>query len=404
MRNSSLLILIMIVLASCSSDSKVEPGGDAGGYDEIISVSCQPRKAAVGIDDEESGTDAESIIIDGFDVNSRLYFSQMGNSTPPNFDNQDPDAFPYLYIYGYYPNTEATWEKDYNFKAVTGRQSFDWDLVKALGSVGNAFSFYAFYFPVDNRIRFNVERDQTGGPQDQYSKENFMKSDIMGAYHATSSLYTRMRFNLWHLMTYLKVTVYVPVFKNEQDNDGNVSISGFGPGAMLGAYVYDAYSEFDIEWYANRSSDTQAPAVQAKGSKGNIKMYAHKPDETNIKYDLSLTPFYPKNGSDNNESFDDVREYTFSVLFPTQAFGDKEFLYFALKSPADKIRYYSFASPLAVNNEVGDAFSLTQGTLQHLYLYLPRVTNEAILIGAKILPWQNAVTDMTVIKNQESGN
>lgn len=394
---SFILVMLPVVMASCSSDSKAEP--DSKSEDtETIGVSFQSRIVAAGIDDsdaDESATsDLASIVIDGFDENSRLYFSQMGPSIPPNFTDASSSGYPYQYIYGYYPNADATWEKEYNFRSIEGRDPFDWDFVKAVGSVGNAFSFYAFYFPVDNTIRFNVETDQTGGDENPYSKENFMKSDIMGAYHATSSLYTRMRFRLWHLMTYLKVTVYVPVFKNETDANGNVSISGYAPGAMLGGFVYDAYSAFDIEWYANRSSDIQAPVIVAVGNKGNIKMYRHQTDESTI-INKELTPFYA-NGSTGVAQYDDVREYTFSVLFPTQAFGDNNFLYFALTSPTGKIRYYSFASPLAVNNEEGDAFSLTQGTLQQLYLYLPRVTNEAILVGAKILPWRDAVTDMTV--------
>lgn len=398
MKHIIFCILALLAFVSCRSDNDPapEPGRD-GGVVDVVTVASQPRRAAQGIDDDaetDDNNDTASIIIDGFDSSSLLYFSQMGVSLPPNFSNMTTEAFPYLYIYRYYRNDDATWEADYNFKTETGRLPFDWDVVKSIGSVGNAFSFYAFYFPVDNTPRFYVEKDQTGGAAQPYSKNNFMKSDIMGAFHATSALYTRMRFNLFHLMTYLKVTLYVPVFDGKTSDDySNSSYSGFLAGALQGAYVMNAFTDFSIEWYANRSSDVQAPVVEANGTKSNIKMYRHLTDENRIIEDFPIGDYF--NGNADVDDTESVREYTFSVLFPTQSFNDN-FLCFALRAPDGKMKYYYFSSS-QIMSETGN-LGLTQGTLQQLYLYLPRKTNETILVGAKILPWKDAVTDMTVTK------
>ena len=300
----------------------------------------------------------------------------------PNFSDFGESASPYCYRYQYNPDALANWDSGYNFKCKNGCTPFDWTAVPALGSVGNAFSFYAMYFPGDNTVKWAVETDQS-------AKENFIKSDIMGAYHATSALYTRLRFNLFHLMVYLKVTIYVPTFKDSANND-NYNYSGFEENAVIGAYVLNANTQFDIDWLAVRSSDKMAPLTQSKESKANIKMFSH-PSSGEVEQ-IDVRNYY--NGGTLLQ--DDVRTYTFSVIFPSQAFGDN-FLCFALKDIDESTRYFYFSG----SQIVGDSgnYSLSQGTLQQLYLYMPRNSNETILVGADILPWKDSVTDMTVTKD-----
>lgn len=176
-----------------------------------------------------------------------------------------------------------------------------------------------------------------------------------------------------------------------------MSLSGFKAGAMRGAYVMNANTGFSIEWRANRSSDTDAPLTQASGNKTKITMYAHTPDESNIIEGFEVKDYY----RDESLETDRVRRYDFSVLFPAQSFGDN-FLCFELQDVNDAMKYYYFSG----NQIVGDTgnYGLTQGTLQELHLYLPRTTNQAILVGAKILPWQDAVTDMTVTKDKKEND
>lgn len=398
--------LLASMMISCREDDPSrEPETITGPVLNSIYVTGEEPTAPEGLGDDDD-ENSKPIKITGFDDNSLLYFSQMPQSASPNFSDQSSSAEPYLYIYKYNKNEGATWENGENFSnADSQRFSFDWDFVKGIGPNGNAFKFFAFYYPVENVVRWNVETDQTGGPADPFDQKNFMKSDIMGAYHATSAIFTRMRFRLFHLMTYLKVTLYVPVYKdNISDPDNNTdpdkwSYSGFNAGAMKGGYILNAYKDFSIEWSAAKSSDTEAPLVQIpnNAARSNIKMYEHQPDE-NVTKIINVKPYYSGTVEGITENKDEVREYNFSVLFPTQPVNDN-FICFALTTPGGDTKYYYFSSSQIIGAE-GDSFGLTQGTLQQLYLYLPRKTNQTILVGAKILPWNDSVTDMTVNKQK----
>lgn len=394
----------MLALISCNNAE--DEADTVGRLVTSIPVSLQQPKVAVGLDRTRDGSaEGENngddlIITESFTNGDKLYFSQLGPSQDPNFSKTpgNPPTTPYLYIYDYKGDTGATWADGYNFSYNQEEErAFDWDDVRTLGTVGNSFSLYAFYFPIDNAIRFNVEKDQS-------EEGNFRKSDIMGAYHATSSLYTRLRFRLFHLMVYLKVTLYVPVYEDNKSPDatqGNYEYSGFGPGAVQGAYVLNAATDFSIEWRANRSSDTEAPLAQtaSTSAKTNIRMYSHEVSEAIIE-DFQVTDYY----TDQNITKDRVRAYQYSVLFPAQDWQNGNILCFALKDVDESIRYFYFAKHQLKGSEASN-FGLTQGTLQQLYLYLPRKTNETILVGAQILPWSPAVTDMTVTeKTTDSDN
>ena len=384
-----LFILPVILVCSCSTTDRDDEPSPATGHivPELYAASNMPLAApGVDVDDNEGGDTGEEeeddMIIKSFNESSILYFSQLGTSSSPNFSDFTDTASPYCYRYQYNPNPAATWDSGYNFKCLTSCQPFDWTLVPQLGSVGNAFSFFAMYFPGDNEVKWAVQTDQS-------DKENFIKSDIMGAYHATSSLYTRLRFNLFHLMVYLRVTIYVPTFESV-DNSGNFNFSGFESDAVQGAYVLNANTGFNIDWLAVRSSDKMAPLTQSTEPKANIKMFAH--EATGDVETLKVSDFY----AGGTLTQDQVRSYTFSVIFPSQNFGDN-FLCFALKDEDNSLRYFYFSG----SQILGDSgnYSLSQGTLQELFLYLPRNSNETILVGANILPWKDSVTDMTVTKD-----
>lgn len=365
----------------------------------LVSIQRQKRMEAPGMETLAPG-ESEAIVIDNsiFSIGSILYISQLGNddSKNPNFNNFDDNAIPYLYQYAYNGNTEADWDEDFNFQNVEGREPITWSAVKNVGSVGNSFDFFAMFFPGNNSPVFNVKQDQTGPENDPYDQSNFKMSDILGAYHNTSSLYTRMRFRLFHLMTYLKITLYVPVYQDAiQGNDQ--SYSGFKEGAVSGAYLLGAATNFNINWRAKRSSDTEAPLVQRGNVGGPIKMYMHEPD--NEEMTITVADYY---NNPQNET-DQVVAYNFSVLFPQPNYNptpDNLQLCFLVTSPDNNVKYYYFNTSQVMNDS--GSFLLSQGTLQQLYLYLPRSVNETILIGAKILPWTNSDSDMTVFEH-ESG-
>lgn len=400
------MILLTVIFGSCSgiNEEGMQPEEVNDG---LVYVACQGVRAAEGIDIDGSDSDSDSepdnskpIIIDGFSQDDLLYFSQMPQADKPNFEDQTAEAENYLYIYKYSPNDNASWAEGYNFSKKTDRLGFNWENVLKVGPSGNAFKFFGFYFPVDQTPIWRVQTDQTGGEGNPFGQDNFKKSDIMGAYHATSAIYTRMRFRLFHLMTYLMVTVYVPVYNGTADDYNNQSYSGFNENAMKGGIVMNAISDFSIEWAASKSSDSEAPLVQTSpnAAKSNIKMYRHDTDETNIS-EINVPEYYGQEVDGIKDGKDNVRTYQFSVLFPTQNF-DGDFLCFALTTPGGDTKYYYFKAENIIG-ATGDSFGLTQGTLQQLYLYLPRKTNQTILVGAKILPWKDAQTDMTVIKPKQ---
>ena len=389
MRYIIIALFGLTTLSSCNGSESDEMFTTTESEVTTISVSCAQRKVALGIDavddNEQEYQIADSIITDGFTDSSILFFSQLGPSQDPNFN--DPEN---IYQYKYNSNDTAKWDKYYNFVNDNDGIVFDWNKVKEIGSVGNSFSMYAFYFPVDNEVRFRVESDQRGKP-DKYDQSNFKRSDIMGAYHATSSLFSRLRFKLYHLMVYLRVTLYVPKYQVKIDDSQQSSYSGFKSGAVQGAFVMNAGTDFTIEWRANRSSE-EAPLAQVSKNthKQNIVMYQHESNEAYFIEDFDVKEYYTGNVITDKDT---VRVYDFSVLFPAQIF-EGNFLCFVLKDVDGSTKYYYFSGSQIVGStgELG----LTQGTLQHLYLYLPRTNNETILVGANILPWSNSQTDMTV--------
>lgn len=390
-------LTLFALLPSCSNEEEVKELPEEN-IVSTISVECVDLLGAKAVRAEtESGYpgDVDPIINNSFNENSILYISQMGSSetTNPNFTDYSEDATSYCYRYQYYENDEANWDYNYNFKTIRDANPIDWQVVKSLGSVGNSFSFFSFYFPVTNTVSFAVKDNQAGPDNDIYNTDNFSQSDIMGAYHSTPSLYSRMRFRLFHLMVYLKITLYVPDYQNIE-YDGNYNYSGFDKDAFVGAYVLNASTGFNIEWRANRSSDTDPPLTQPTSAKSNISMYRHPSGDDEIFELDDLKQYYPTSKIDT----DKVRAYNFSVLVPGQTFNGN-FLCFVFKDTENHYRYYYFNSNQLVG-ATGD-FALTQGTLQQLYLYLPRMTNETILIGANILPWSSGVTDMTVTKEDK---
>ena len=415
--------MVVMLMASCTRGDAMRNEGDATSVTEI-SVVTEPLVTADSVtraDDEEepegedkTGSDAVDDIEDMTAKNifengkSLLYISQLGNTINPNF-NDDTSDNDNLYIYTYYDNQAANWNTDFNFKAIRSKgylhSPIEWSKIKERGSVGNAFSFYALHFPVKNKVRFSVEKNQK-------DIDDFRKSDIMGAYHATSSLYSRMRFRLYHLMTYLRVTLYVPVYKEPEDPaDDKSQSTGFKAGAVKNAFLKDVYTDFNIGWRVNRSSDNDAPFVMSTGNKTDyVFMYEHESNNNNIKT-IDVKEFYGQGNLDK----DDVYVYNFSVLVPTQTIANTDqFMQFQLlpagsgrddeefnKEKTELTNYYFQTSQLM---EGSNTFQLTQGALEHLTLYLPRTGNDVILVGAKIVNWKDASSDMTVTKQPKKGD
>lgn len=388
---------IALISILCACGNEIETPGILPEDDGIIYVTRQAVTTADDIGDDDND-DSAPIITNSFEAGDLLYFSQMPQGLNPNFTDTLASAPNYLYIYEYQDNLDASWASEFNFKVWGNRRSFNWDDVIGVGPNGNAFKFFGFFFPIKQKPVWSVETDQSDP-----DTTAFKSSDIMGAYHSTSAIFTRMRFRLYHLMTYLKVTVYVPVYQGD-NSSSDMSYSGFNEGAMQGGYMMNIIKDFSIEWATAKSSDTEPPMVQVSGNaeRSNIKMFAHHSDET--ESEIEINNYYGGQVDGITDGKDTVRTYNFSVLFPTQIrqgsqgiVDSDNFLCFSLVTPGGDKKYYYFYSS-QIKGADGNSFGLTQGTLQQLYLYLPRKTNQSVLVGAKILPWQEGITDMTVNK------
>lgn len=380
---------LMLLAIGCKEDVDVNtdfPEEEGQGSEYVGNLMATGVARAAGPSTFDIGKDI--ISVSDFEEGSIIYISQLGTVADPDYtigatENQ--------YKYVWFENENAQWDNDqYNFKAQNA--PIYWEDVRKYGQVGNSFSMYGMYFPVNQTIRFNVETDQT-------NEEALLVSDILGAYHATSALYSRLRFRFFHLMVYLKVTIYVPVYEISGDES-----TGYEADALLKAFVVNPVTNFNINWRANRSSDTEAPLVDQPTSptRNNIVMYQHPVSDEVTTIDVSN--YYSK----GELTTDDVRTYEFSVLFPPQTFTGN-ILSFQLQTPGqqsgggeDNYITYNFAAS-QLTTESND-FRFTQGTLQYLNLYLPRHANETVLVGANIIDWNQASTGMTVVEQTKEAD
>lgn len=392
MKKSYIFILFLITLfTGCSNEGAVDLPEDSYQAFNVITVGKVGRAAAFQDETELPPGDVKALEGNSvFSEGSRIYISQLGNTLDPFASGQSSN----LYTYIYQDNPDATWDDNYNFVVKNGTNPLSWTDIRKVGSVGNAFSFFGLSFPgvdedTEEEIYFSVEKDQTGGKEYPYDQTNFNKSDILGAYHATSALYTRLRFNFFHLMCYLKVTLYVPIYKSEKNEAGQASYSGFNFDDLKEGYVLNSFKDYTISWRSGRSSDIEPPLTYGIGNSTSIKMYMHQPIEDVIQ--LNDVKKYYDNGDLEN---DEVYAYNFSVLFPARNSTDNinVSLCFFLQNIDNQMKYYYFQS----NWITTESYTPKQGAMQQLYLYLPRTNNKAILVGANILPWGESSTDMTV--------
>lgn len=375
--------LLILFLSSCSTDDK---NAHNALYEEnITAITVASISRADDNPDIEPDSVGDLTVENKLGEGSILYISQMGTTTNPDFSKTSFGPDENLFKYEWYSNPAANWEEEYNFAAMKETKPMTWTGIRRMGQVGNAFSLYAMYFPKDNAPKFSAAGDQT-------NLDSLLVSDIMGAYHSTSALYTRLRFRLFHLMSYLRVTLYVPTLEKSDDDN---SYSGFGPDAFQSAIVMNAYTTFDIEWRANRTSDIDAPLIDPTrlGNRRDISMYRHPLQQEDDVIEINVRDFYSNGDIDT----DSVRVYNFSVLFPPQEFNGN-ILQFKFKTPGETTRNYYFAASQLISGS--NDFRFDQGTLQHLTLYLPRTGNTTILVKAVVNSWNSADTDMTVTEEE----
>ncbi|MCH5224788.1 MAG: hypothetical protein J1D77_02270 [Muribaculaceae bacterium] len=363
-----------------------------------------------------------------------LFFSQLVSGklvpfqgvSPENFPenmNQDmrerfAEGYPNLYRYYYQNRYSAVWEDEpggYNFFPTDTLKKMNWDHIKFWGKNNTGYVLYALYYPYNNILPF----DETGNVDfkvetDQTTKEALRKSNFIGAYHSSAKSGQRLKFKLFHLASYLKVTLYVPVYNpNDSIMEGNKKVpfrSGFPADALIKGVVRNVYNRYSVNWYGGRSSDS-APvtSVVTTTPRTDVTMYmptAEDYPETNglpPKVTVRVSDYIRDAEAQELPEYDECWKITLSALIPSgqdYPIGDNEFpqgqiwtdlnflRFYFRQNIGDVPKVYVFTGNSSSGLIGSGKLSIGQGELQHLSLYIPRYGAKAVLLNANVTDWE----------------
>lgn len=351
-----------------------------------------------------------------FNENTVIQVSQKTRNMDPFTTDETTYDFSYI-PFSIDDTVEDPWNdpNSYNFGAAVEDDPLEWNKIGENGSWNGGFALFSLYFPQENQLREKPGENGTtvySVMQDQRDKQNLIKSDILGAYSSTPNLFTRIRFRLFHLMTYLRVRLYVPVYDDQL-------LTGYHDGALQGASLTNVTPDFAIDWNAVRTPFTMGPAVSPLKGEGEIMMYQHPIPDGLTKYPITeikykdfipdLDGFYDQGLGD--KEYDKVRIYDFSVILPPQRgevgedgkennFTSTHFLNFFLKSNSGVTNQYYFTQGQQGNNTVS-SLEMNQGIFQYLELYVPRVGNAVVYVKGSVNNWNQLGTEMVLTPELE---
>ena len=407
-------MLACMAIWACASENEPATGALSGDDVGNIEVTIN-RRAHIQPTVDDKVYEEDYYDIDGltpysieFDKNSVIHISQNTPDITPF--QRDEDIFSYRFDAKLAEGSGWDIPDTYNFTPYNQKVPLQWTRIGA-NSLNGGFQLFSLHFPLEDKV--NLSKDEYGGlrfrvMEDQSTVENLMRSDILGAYHSMDKLYQRLRFRLHHMMTYVRIRLYVPVF-DEQKN------TGYREGALLSATLNNVTPEFAIEWNAGRDPDTQGPKVSALSGEGEIKMYLHPlPDGKTEHPVIELTGEYLRDGYFDqglNGEADKVRVYDFSVIIPEQegtvdengvkhTFTATDFLNFSFRTNSGAVTRYYFNQSFS-NNKDDSQLDMTQGKYQYLQLYVPRIGNKIIYFGAKVLPWNHNGASMILQPDED---
>ena len=363
-----IFIAALLAFAGCSDDHEEDPLQAA--FDlKFINVT----------DDVSQGV-LDHYFIDGSSV---ILISQRGTDLSIDFNdntldkegNEIPNKN--LYKYVYYNNPTADWENYYNFQPY-GEHALDWDYIQN-DRLNGEYALGALYYPIEYNVLNSVEQDQS-------SYDNLLRSNILGAWHRTQGIRTRLRFAFFHLMEAIRVKLLIPDW-NRDDN------SGFGDSAVELGEMLSVIKDFTVDWPLNNSTEVPPNAkFQQNGEPCDIRMYLESVDNTvrRIRYNDITSTF--------TEGEENVRTATLVVLFPPQQpVINGPAMRFTLKTMSGMKKNYVWNT----NTLSGNPLQSEGGLVNNLTLYLPRKENNAILINAQILDWIDADSQFTVIPEDD---
>ena len=408
---SLFLVVAMLFFPACSDDSDNPGGINNGGKDGIIDKLCVMLTTRSDDDDsDQPGNDPGSD--ETFDPEELSPFSLSFDNTSTIFVSQQTTAIPAFqndevtYAYNYIPGSgNANWDDGYNFAPSEQDDPLEWFKISNGGSYNGGYSLYALYFPIDNEIRQNITDDgqiRYSVMKDQRDLKDLERSDILGAFHSTDNLFTRLRFKLFHLMTYVRIRLFVPVYDPETK-------TGYYDNKLKYAELSNVTPEFAVEWSALITTES-APRIVALNGEDEIFMYQHPAPLDNEgnpyheEIEIEWKKYIPDDYFDQplKTDYDRVRVYDFSVIMPMQKgiideegketqFSATNFLNFYIESNAPGvINKYYFNQGFSANSTTSN-LQLTQGNFQYLQLYVPRVGNKLIYVTAQVRPWNHRV-------------
>lgn len=333
---------------------------------------------------------------DYFTLNeSILLIGQRTQTQSLNFDDYGEDGAKNSLLYKYVWNgkeanesngNSPNWETGYNFKPLASWGNIlTASNIQAHGAFGNSYAFGALYYPVDNSQKSEIETDQS-------KLDALKKSNLLGTYHQAEIYTERLRFRLYHLMACLRVTILVPVSKTDEEN----GTTGYDERTITSTLL-NLKKDFVIDW-GNRASE-EAPLLkedETTNERADITMYPHPVTGDREIKNQDLSYF-------DMEGNDEVREYTFSGLFPPQTISKTDnILRFDVMQANSKTKvetsYYWSTSQLLTN------IQMSPGTITNLVLYFPRGENNALLIKSEILDWNHADSTVTITPETSSSD
>lgn len=289
---------------------------------------------------------------------SCVYISQRSGSIGLDFTEGSNNRYEYIY----FSNPTADWDQGYNFRS---EHPLDWGKIQDNGQWGNGFAFGALFYP-----RGYVDEI----PSDQSNKDVFIEADILGAYHRTSLLRDRLRFQLNHLMCRLHVNLYIPVYDEKEGNGITVK--------DVEAYALNLMTAYSIEWGDVPSEWSPVTSAINSDQTFDIKMYRKEAD-----IDVEELDIQPFTGIDGET--DHVKKFSFEALFPYQAVSSGNILRFIVAHGNSKTNYL-------FNGFYGDSFSFKQGAVTQLELYLSRTDNKLVVLRALLKDWSDAEAEFTI--------
>lgn len=360
MKNILLYIfgISLILLGGCSQKEEISPIEEPSTRMVTFDIAFTGDDTTIPKEDPEIYfKEGESCVL----ISQAIGTSENGIDFSENSNN--------CYKYVYNGNTAANWDEGFNFESVN---PISWDMVYLNGQSGNGFAFAALFFPRDYKEVYEI-------PANQRDHNVFIESDVLGAWHRTSSYGDRLRFRMYHLMCLVKINLYVPVFDEEKGN-------GIDPDNVIASAI-NFNTSYSI-LYGDRT--TELPLVLNATDEVAEDIYMYQTEEPKIIDNLEIDAF-------DGIGTDKVRKYSFQALFPYQTKTGDLFRFTLQRGEMNYNYLFKNSGDAASSGHI----MFEQGHINYLELYLPRADNEIVLMRATLKDWNSANASFTITEEKK---